>query len=153
MQIAHVQIQDGKQIFNLCLGALLFGSSFQHLQVVLACSSISQICTSTNASTHWLWSECCPVICRPVLSKRSLKKKHVRMLIAIESFATILLHQLLLRPVAVLVHVFCSDDSASAEVYANESDWAPFKNLCGHLQEKTPKLPAGFGGGTFFSRS
>ena len=21
------------------------------------------------------------------------------------------------------------------EVYANESDWAPFKNLCGHLQE------------------
>ena len=25
--------------------------------------------------------------------------------------------------------------STPIEVYANESDWAPFKNLCGHLQE------------------
>ncbi|CAE7265788.1 DDHD2, partial [Symbiodinium necroappetens] len=27
------------------------------------------------------------------------------------------------------------DSSTPVEVYANETDWAPFKNLCGHLQE------------------
>ncbi|CAJ1331909.1 unnamed protein product, partial [Effrenium voratum] len=33
--------------------------------------------------------------------------------------------------------VICDNIATSTpvEVYANESDWAPFKNLCGHLQE------------------